>query len=229
MKFAVMQPYLFPYLGYYQLVHSVDKFIFYDDVTFIKGGYINRNSIMVNGESKRFTVPVPGISSNKLINELYFDCNVKKILKTLEQSYSKAPYFRDVYPIIREILTKKERCVSTLCRVSVEEIFMYLNIKKELINSSDLVFNRNKNASEKLIEMSKVLACNEYVNAIGGSSMYDKKHFLNKEVELYFIKMKEIRYEQSNNKFVPNLSIIDVLMHNSKKDIILMLDEYELI
>ena len=76
MSFAVMQPYLFPYLGYYQLVSAVDKFVYYDDVTFIKGGYINRNNILSNGKAQRFTIPVPGMSSNTLINELCFDRSV---------------------------------------------------------------------------------------------------------------------------------------------------------
>ena len=96
MMLAVMQPYLFPYLGYYQLAYHVNKFIFYDDVNFIKGGYINRNNILANGRRQLFTIPVEKSSSNRKINELHFSNNRKKVVKTIEQSYRRAPYFEAV-------------------------------------------------------------------------------------------------------------------------------------
>ncbi|KAA8596486.1 WbqC family protein [Vibrio cyclitrophicus] len=229
MKLAVMQPYLFPYIGYYQLVNSVDKFVFYDDVNFIKCGYINRNNILVNGKSQMFTLPVLSASQNKLINELSFSENVKKILKTIEQTYSKAPYFNDVFPIIKGVLSDANRSVVNLTIQSVVEVFKYLGIEKEFFLSSEIGNDKSLIAKERLIDMTKILDCDIYINSPGGKSLYDKEYFRKSGVELNFIEMKEVSYEQYGSEFVSHLSIIDVLMWNSKMDVKVFLDEYRLV
>lgn len=229
MKFAVMQPYLFPYLGYYQLVNAVDKFIFYDDVTFIKGGYINRNNILSNGKAQRFTIPVPGMSSNTLINELSFDKNVKKILKSIEQSYKKAPYFEHVFPIVESVLSDETRNVQHVCSKSISLVFEYLGIKKEFKLSSELDYNRDLSAADKLIAMANIVKSNDYINSPGGIELYEKEFFAARNVKLSFIKMKEVSYQQGKNEFVPYLSMIDILMWNSIEDTKSILNEYEVI
>ena len=228
MNFAVMQPYLFPYLGYYQLVNAVDTFIFYDDVTYIKNGYINRNNILVNGQAQRFTVPVPGASSNILIKDLNFDPNVKKTLKTISQSYVKAPYFNDVYPIIEKILTSTERQVHTLCANSITSVFSYLGINKQFKFSSELEYNRDLPAADKLIAMAGLLNSKHYINSPGGKDLYSKEYFADKGVNLSFIKMQSVIYDQGKSEFVPYLSMIDVLMWNSKEQVIELLTKYKL-
>lgn len=228
MKLAVMQPYLFPYLGYYQLVNAVDKFVFYDDVTFIKGGYINRNNILANGKAQRFTIPVKAGSSNKLINELKFDDNVTKALKSIEQHYKKSSYFNEVFPIIHSVLTDENRCVGHICSSSVISIFNYLGINKEFYSSSEIEYDRKLSAANKLIEMSNVLGARDYINSPGGRSLYDKEFFSKNDINLSFIDMLPCEYLQSNSTFVPNLSIIDVLMWNSKSQVISLLDKYRL-
>ena len=227
MNFAVMQPYLFPYLGYYQLVYAVDTFIFYDDVTYIKNGYINRNNILVNGQAQRFTVPVPGASSNILIKALNFDANVKKTLKTISQGYAKAPYFNDVYPIIEKILTSTERQVHTLCANSITSVFSYLGINKQFKFSSELEYNRDLPAADKLIAMAGLLNSKHYINSPGGKDLYSKEYFADKGVNLSFIEMRSVNYQQGKSEFVPYLSIIDVLMWNSKEQVKAFLREYE--
>lgn len=109
MTLAIMQPYLFPYIGYWQLINAVDTFVIYDDVNFIKQGYINRNSILSNGKSQQFTLELIGASSNKLIKEIEIGNNANKILKTIKQSYIKAPLFENVIILLEEILTNKEK------------------------------------------------------------------------------------------------------------------------
>lgn len=229
MNFAVMQPYIFPYLGYYQLVNAVDKFVFYDDVTFIKGGYINRNNILSNGKAQRFTIPVPGMSSNTLINELSFDENVKKILKTIEQNYKKAPYFEHVFPIIESVLNNDKRNVQHVCAKSISLVFAYLGIKKQFYLSSDLDFNRDLSAADKLIAMSDALKSNDYVNSPGGKMLYDKKYFSEKGINLSFIEIEKYDYPQKFDGFVPHLSMIDVLMWNSKEQVKELLTKYKLV
>lgn len=228
MKLAVMQPYLFPYIGYYQLVNSVDKFVFYDDVHFIKSGYINRNNILSNGKKQLFTIPVLGGSSNKLISELSFSGNVKKIIKTIEQSYSKAPYFSSVFPIIEKVFSDEDKTVVSITSASIREVFDYIGIQKEFLISSKIDNNKNLPAKDRLVQMSKILQCHTYINSPGGKDLYSKSYFDSFNIDLKFIQPKIVDYEQGGGDFESNLSIIDVLMWNDKEAVRKMLNQYEL-
>ncbi|QUI69742.1 hypothetical protein GSF13_08025 [Pseudoalteromonas sp. M8] len=223
-----MQPYLFPYLGYYQLVHSVDNFVFYDDVNFIKRGYINRNNILVNGWAQRFTIPVPGATQNEKINTFEFSNDVRKTLKTIQQSYKKAPYFEPVYELVEEVLTSAERSVPYICQLSIQKVFVYLGLEKNYFISSHLDYDRNISAADKLIAISKKLECTHYINSPGGVELYQKDYFKERGIDLSFIKMNADEYTQASNEFVPYLSMIDVLMWNSKEQVKQLLDQYEL-
>ncbi|MAD89995.1 MAG: hypothetical protein CMK64_09850 [Pseudoalteromonas sp.] len=224
-----MQPYLFPYLGYYQLVYSVDNFVFYDDVNFIKRGYINRNNILVNGVAQRFTIPVPGATQNEKINTFEFSTDVKKVLKTIEQSYKKAPYFQEVYKIVEDVLTSGNRSVTDICKLSIEKVFDYLGIRKQYYISSELEYDRNISAADKLISISKKLNCTHYVNSPGGIELYSKDYFKERGVDLSFIQMEASTYSQNGDGFVPYLSMIDVLMWNNKEQVKQLLEQYELL
>lgn len=229
MKVGIMQPYLFPYLGYFQLINAVDTFIIYDDVNYIKQGYINRNNLLVSGEAKRFTVPVPGASSFSKINELQFSTDVEKVLKTIQQAYSKKPFFADVYPLIERILLSRERSVHLMCHQAFTEIFSWLGIKKKLLMSSDLHYERASGAADKVVNLCQTVGAKEYINSIGGRHLYQPEFFADRGLSLSFIKMGDIVYHQGNHAFQPNLSIIDVLMHCSPDDIRTYLRQYELL
>lgn len=229
MSCAIMQPYLFPYLGYYQLVYSAEKFVFYDDVNFIKRGYINRNNILVNGIAQRFTIPVPGATQNEKINTFEFSTDVKKVLKTIEQSYKKAPYFQEVYKIVEAVLTSKNRSVTDICRLSVEKVFDYLDIRKQYYISSELEYDRDISAADKLISISKNLNCTHYINSPGGIELYNKDYFKERGIDLSFIQMVASTYSQNGDNFVPYLSMIDVLMWNNKEQVKRLLEQYELL
>lgn len=229
MKIAVMQPYLFPYLGYYQLCNSVDKFVFYDDVNYIKQGYINRNNILSKGGALRFTLSVPNASSNKKIKDLQFSADVRKILETIKQSYCKAPYFSDVYPFIEEVLSQKDRSISSVCRASIESIFNYLGISKQMYLASELEYDREASAADRLVEITTNFGGKTYVNSPGGMALYEKEYFHSKGIELSFIKMRNVIYKQNSQEYVPNLSMIDVVMWNSKIEVIEYLSKYDFI
>ena len=225
---AVMQPYLFPYIGYYQLVNASDVFIVYDDVTFIKQSFINRNSILTNGEPKRFSLPVPGASSNALIKNLDYAPAVK-LLKTVQQNYSKAPYYQDVIGIISSILTKKSRSVARLNELSIRKVFDYLGLKKQIVFASDLDYDRTADRADRLITLTKMHGCMHYINSPGVKELYDKKYFDKQGIKLSFIQSEIKPYTQASKEFVPYLSIIDILMNCSKEEIYKMLSNYKLI
>lgn len=229
MSFAIMQPYIFPYIGYYQLVKAVDKFILYDDVTFIKGGYINRNNILVNGESKRFTIPVIGASSNKLIKDIKFSDDVRKVLLTIKQSYSKANYFSEIYPMVEDILMSEKRDLAHICGRSIFDVLNYLGIKKDCFISSEIDYDRSESASGKIFSISKKLREHNYINSLGGQSLYCRDDFEKNNLNLRFIKMKDFKYPQGLDSFVPHLSIIDILMQCHKDEVVKYLNLYELV
>jgi hypothetical protein len=229
MNLAVMQPYLFPYVGYWQLINAVDTFVIYDDVNYIKQGWINRNYILLNGQKHRFTLEAIGGSSNRLINEVKVGKNKDDLLKTIEVNYGKAPYFNKVHSIIKDIFNFEDENLARFVGNSLIQISDYFGIDTDLIYSSEIEKKTTLKGQEKIRDICKSLGADKYINAIGGQDLYDKDSFSREGLGLYFINMLPFEYKQFDNKFIPNLSIIDVIMFNSKKDIKQFLNMYELI
>ncbi len=232
MKLAVMQPYLFPYIGYFQLMNAADRFVIYDDVNFIKKGWINRNNILVNGKANLFTVPLKNASQNKLISESEISeiSEWKKdLLRTIELSYRKAPCFEEVFELIIRIINNDETNISGYIYYSLEQVNRFLNIDTEIVRSSSIYQNRLLKQQKRIIDICKKENAREYINPIGGLELYSKKLFKENEIDLYFIKTNEIVYRQFNNEFSGSLSIIDVMMFNPKDQINEFLNDYELI
>lgn len=230
MKLAVMQPYLFPYIGYYQLAYCSDLFIFYDDVNYIKKGYINRNNIATKNGVFLFSLPIKHASQNKLINELYFTEETKKILLTIEMSYSKSKYFHDIYPLIESIFNNKKRNVSNITSLSIIKVFEYLSLDFNYNFSSSIDYDRKNSAQEKIYDLCKINNSKQYINAVGGIDLYDKEEFQKRNIELGFIKPSITNYPQINSStFIGNLSMIDILMNCSKDEIINQLNNFKII
>jgi len=232
MKLGIMQPYFFPYIGYWQLINAVEKYVICDDVNFIKGGWVNRNRILINGESKFINLRMHNASQNKLINQIEVLGNSvynRKLLKTLEIYYKKAPHYKDVFPIIESIIKLDEKNLARYLELSIRRICEYLSISTDFIISSTITKNKDLRCQDKVIEICKILGADEYINAIGGQALYSPLDFAAQGIQLKFLNTGEIRYQQFNNKFVPNLSIIDVMMFNKPEKINEMLDDYRLL
>lgn len=231
MKVGIMQPYFFPYLGYWQLINAVDKYVVYDDVTYIKGGWINRNNILLGGVKHLITLPLEQSSSFKNINEIDVTHNeiaLNKVIKTLKSAYSKAPYYSVVMPMIEGLL-RNNRTISELNYNSVLEIGRYLGFTTEIILSSELEKDNSLKAQDKVLHINELLGSDCYYNAIGGQSLYSREAFQERGMELHFVQMGDIQYPQFKNEFVPGLSIIDVLMFNSVETIQGFLKDYTLV
>jgi|SRR5665647_3275354 len=229
MRVGIMQPYIFPYIGYFQLMKAVDTFVIYDDVNFIKQGWINRNRILLNGNDFMFNIMLKGASSFKKINEIEVGENNQKLVITIEQAYRKAPYFYEAFPVIANILLDKETNLAKYLTNSLLAIVDYLSIQVTVIVSSDIEKEAFLKGEDKVICICKQLKATNYINAIGGQSLYSKEKFAENGLVLNFIESKPIVYPQFKNQFVPWLSIIDVMMFNSNAEIYLMLDNYKLI
>ncbi|HVX25473.1 MAG TPA: WbqC family protein [Parafilimonas sp.] len=231
MKAAIMQPYFFPYIGYFQLIHAVDKFVFLDDVNFINRGWINRNRILVNGQPYMFTVSLKDASQNKLINatEMADDGSSDKILKTIEHAYKKAPYFEVVYNLLKQVFFSQANDIATLAKKSIHAVCTFLNIDTVIIEGSAVFNNKQLHGEERIIDINKQLLASDYINVIGGEELYSKENFADEGINLHFLKTNEITYSQFSKDFVPSLSIIDVLMFNEKHAIQKMLLQYEIV
>lgn len=217
-----------PYIGYFQLMKAVDKYVIYDDVNFIKGGWINRNNILINSEKRLFTISLDGASPNKKINEILIKDDFTKFLRSLELSYHKAPYFEQGISLMRDILKFEDKKLSLFIGNSFRAISNYLDFNTEFLYSSTIEKDNELRAEKKVISICKSLGANEYYNAIGGKELYSKENFETNGLKLHFLKTNQIEYKQFGNVFVPNLSIIDILMFNSKAEINQFLDNYTL-
>jgi hypothetical protein len=229
MKIAIMQPYFLPYIGYWQLIKAVDIYVIYDDVAYIKGGWINRNNFLMNGEKRLFTVKLKNASSNKLINEVEILDDFKDFTKMLQANYAKAPYFRPVMKLVDKIIVFDKMCLSSFIINSVINILHYLDIRTDVRISSSLAKDNSLKGKDKVIAICKLLSASDYYNAIGGIELYDREEFYCNGINLSFLKTNISPYKQFKNDFVSALSILDIMMFNPPEKINEMLDNYELI
>lgn len=223
------QPYLFPYIGYWQLINIANVFVLSDSMQYIKKGYINRNYILINGERHRYTLEVLGVHSDTLINEIRVGNNATKILKSIFNAYKKAPYFEEIYPMLEQIFLNNEKNLAKYVGYSIERVARYLEMDTTFIYLNDLQGKTSLRAQDRTIDICKKLNADQYINSIGGQKLYSKEAFKDHGIKLNFIKTELIEYRQFQNEFVPNLSIIDVLMFNSIEEIKVMLQKYVLI
>jgi len=226
-----MQPYVFPYLGYFQLIAAVDRFVIYDDVAYIKQGWINRNRILIGDKASYFTIPLIGASSFRLI------CDIKvmatdwrtKLLKTFEQAYARAPQFANVLPLVHDVLSSGDAKIGDLARRSLLGTCDYLGITTAFVESSTVYQNQHLSGEDRVLDICRREGCSTYINAIGGQELYSKETFTAQNIAFRFLKSEMVEYRQRGNTFVPWLSIIDVLMFNDKEHVRSLLRRYELV
>lgn len=233
---AIMQPYFLPYIGYWQLINMVDVFVVYDNIQFSKKGWVQRNRILQNGSDSMVSLTLKKDSDYLNINqrnlsENFFLTDRDKLLNRIKNNYQKAPMFNKVFPLVEEILFYEENNLFYFVLNSIQTIKEYLDINTPLINSSKLNVQTEKyKGQEKVIQICKNIKAKQYVNPIGGRVLYDAKSFNNHKIELKFLQTcPKIEYPQFSNKFVSNLSIVDVLMFNEKDRVKNLLNNYSLV
>jgi hypothetical protein len=233
MKLAIMQPYFLPYVGYFQLIASVDKFVVYDDVSFIKGGWINRNNIKVQGQAKLITIPLQNGNSGVPICDVLIagkrEFWTKKMLRTVAESYSKAPQYDVIFPIFEAWVTAGIEGVSELNLRIITDICQYVGLKTEVVPTSKVYANSNLSSVARVLDICQQEGAAHYINAIGGRELYSQDTFKNEGVELSFLKPVLSPYSQGKGEFILGLSILDTLMWNSGKVILEMLTTYSLV
>ena len=216
MKAAIMQPYFFPYIGYFQLIGSVDLFIVYDNIKYTKKGWVNRNRMLQNDKDVMFSLPLK--SDSDLLNvrdrELAADFNRDKLLNQIGGAYRRAPYFAQTFPLIEQVVRYEERNLFKFIHHSLVRTCKHLGIATEIRVSSDIAIDHDLKNQDKVLALCEAVGASTYVNAIGGMELYSKDEFRTRGIELKFIRSKPFEYAQLGNEFVPWLSIIDVMMFN---------------
>lgn len=233
MTTGIMQPYFLPYLGYWQLLNHVDQYIVYDNIQFSKRGWFIKNNFLMNGVAKPFSLPLKKDSDYLNVDQRMMSPErekaAQKILEQIKSAYAKAPYFKEVYSVLQECFLSKEDNLFEFLTNSITVIKDYLNITTNIIVSSSIEIDHDLKGKDKVLSLCKAVNTTKYVNPIGGVELYDKEEFKNEGVELGFIKMDTIEYPQFKNNFVPNLSIIDVIMFNTKEEIKTLLDKFSIV
>jgi hypothetical protein len=218
-RLAIMQPYFFPYLGYFQLMAAVDAFVIYDDVNFINRGWINRNRINVNGAPHLITVPLRQASQNKLICDISVEGSSQwreKILRTIRQAYARAPYFGRVFPLVEKIVRCPSDNLADYLRFSLIILRDHLGLGTEIVSSSQCYGNSNLKAQSRIIDICVRERADTYVNAMGGKALYEHAGFERAGLKLQFLAPDLPPYDQGAADFMPGLSIIDILMCNDE-------------
>lgn len=218
-KLAIMQPYFLPYIGYFQLMAAVDMFVIYDRIKYTKKGWINRNRMLLNGRDELFTLPLSKASDSCDIieRELAHDFDADTLLRQWHGAYAKAPYFDAIYPLLERIMQQPERNLFHFIHASLIEVARYLGITTDIRIASEVPIDHALRGQEKVIAMCQALKAETYINAIGGTELYDREHFAARGITLNFIRAKPITYPQFGNECVPWLSILDVLMFNPRE------------
>lgn len=219
MKLAIMQPYFLPYIGYFQLLASVDRFIVYDNIKYTKKGWINRNRMLLNGKHATFTVPVRSDHDHLDIcdRRLAADFSRQKLLAQFKGAYGRAPCFAQAFPVIADIVNYGGDNLFDYIHHSLVRICDYLEIRTEIVISSTVPIDHSLKAEEKVLALCEANSADTYINAIGGTELYSRQVFLERNIDLMFLKSRMLEYAQAGGSFVPWLSIIDLMMFNDRE------------
>ncbi|PZQ96951.1 MAG: hypothetical protein DI533_15470 [Cereibacter sphaeroides] len=227
MHVAIMQPYFLPYIGYFQLVEAVDRFVVYDTVEYTKKGWINRNRMLRNGEAVMFSVPLKKDSDFLQVRDrrLADDFDPVKLGNQFAGAYRKAQQFDLVMPVLREILSYKSANLFDYIRNSLDRCCDYLGITTPIVASSEIETSSGLRGTARVLSLCDALGADRYTNAIGGLDLYRSSEFAARGIALRFLRSRPDPYPQGGEPFQPYLSIIDVMMHNPVEDIRTMLRE----
>lgn len=211
-----MQPYFFPYLGYFQLIAAVDVFVVYDNIKYVKSGWINRNRILRNGEAVPFSLPLKGAADRLDVRdrEIARDYRADRLLNQVRGAYRAAPHFAETCSLIEGILRYSDHNLFGFLHHAIRCVCNRLGIATQIRISSALAIDHALKKQDKVLALCRALGTDTYVNAIGGQELYSREDFLHQGLELKFLRSKPYEYPQFGGAFVPFLSIIDALMFN---------------
>ena len=231
---AIWQPYFFPYIGYWQVIHVADTFFVGDNAHYIKNGWIHHNRILGQDDQPLdFGIQVSHASVDRYINETKRVVNLKradKMCRVLEYYYSKAPHYNEAMDVIRPILMDEETDLTRYLVGQLKTVATYLGITTEIRLLSEVSARWDCQAPEVIRRTCRHFGCSDYINSITGTKYYAKEAFGEMGIDLHFIRRNDdIHYKQRCDEYVPDLSIIDTMMYCSREEMHDMLDRYHFV
>lgn len=230
---SIMQPYFFPYLGYFQLIHASDAFVAYDTAQYSRGGWINRNRILGDGGPRWFTLPVAHDDITLPIHgRRYADADGgarQQLLRKLDNQYRRAPHFAATMALLEPLLLDREANVAAYNLRLLQGLCVHLGIGTRIELASRLPATDGLRGQDTVLALCRGLGATSYLNSIGGTALYSAEDFAREGLGLRFLRSDAPPYPQFAGDPVPGLSIIDVLMFNDRARIAAMLDRYNLV
>ena len=221
MKLSIMQPYFLPYIGYFQLIAATDVFVVYDNIKYTKKGWINRNRMLQNGSDVTFSLALKKDSDalDVVQRELSVAFDRSKLLNQFKAAYSRAPYFNQVWPLLQRVVSCQEQNLFHYIYNAIVEVCAHLELGTQIRVSSQIDINHHLKGQDKVLALCKALGAETYINAIGGTELYDREAFRTQGTELRFIRSCPLEYPQFGAPFVPWLSMVDVMMFNAPEQV----------
>ncbi|MBE9524434.1 MAG: WbqC family protein [Chloroflexi bacterium] len=229
---AIMQPYFLPYIGYFQLMAAVDRFVVLDDVNYINRGWVNRNRLLLNGSARTFTLPIRGASQNKLI------CDIElvgeqgwrdKLIRTMQHAYGQAPCYAHVSALMECLVNYPSMRLDEFLLNSLRAIVRYLSLEVEIVSTSRVYKNAHLKSEERILDICRQERADVYINPIGGENLYERASFMEQGIQLKFLRSRPVSYTQGKGEHIPWLSILDVLMFNESFAVRQLLTEMDLV
>jgi hypothetical protein len=214
MKIAIMQPYFLPYIGYFQLMAAVDKFVILDDVNFINRGWINRNRLLLHNKISWMTIPLTEASQNKTIRDIHIQPDggwKRKLLQTVNHSYCRAGNMQLIFPLFESLIDRASGNLSDfLCSVLVD-IHKLLALECHIVPSSSIFIKSGLSGAERILDICVKEHASHYINPIGGMNLYEADQFSKENIQLQFLE-SSIPHLEIGNMQTGDLSLIHLLM-----------------
>jgi len=218
MTLGIMQPYLFPYIGYFQYMAAVNRFVLYDDVQFIMRGWIQRNRILVQGAPHLFTASLSNASPNLDIRDVLLSADRRwagKLLKTIDMAYGKAPFGKEARALAADVLEGDFITAAELAGASLLAVAGAIGLETEVVPSSTVYGNRGLERVRRILDICSREGADRCIVPAGGASLYPKDVFASSGIELGYLQPVITPYPQGGSReFVPSLSVLDVIAWN---------------
>lgn len=215
-RVALMQPYFLPYLGYFQLIAAADHFVLYDNVQFIKNGWIERNRYLLDGEARWFRIALAKASHTQHIMQRRISdgFDLSELLNKLDFAYRKAPRRSHMMPWLETLLTPPAESIAALNERLIKACCLLLGIDTPISCASALPMAGESASQERVIEIVRACGATHYLNPAGGAHLYQAEAFQQAGITLELLGATLPPYSQgsSNHPFVGGLSILDALM-----------------
>ncbi|SHJ49035.1 WbqC-like protein family protein [Anaerocolumna jejuensis DSM 15929] len=213
MRIAIHQPDYFPYLGYFYKISKADLFVYLDDAQFSNDNMHHRNNIKTSQGTKRITIPLDyhfkdAINEVRTKDELGWK---KKHLDLLTANYSNARYYKEIFPVVKELLLTKYENLADMNMTINRFILAGFGLRTAIVKASEL--NVDSKKEQRILDICTILRANEYYSGLGARAYQAKEDFLDRGIALTYTDYKPFKYPQQGEGFEGNLSVLDFLFN----------------